>query len=253
MALPLDQRGAGEAVVLLHAGIADRTMWTEHLTPVAATGRRVIAVDLPGFGEAPFGPGPLAHWLNVLGTMDELAIERAALIGASFGGAVALRVAALYTDRVSSLVLSSSPTAPEPEPSPTLLAAWEAEEAALERRDVEAAVEAVLEAWLPQDAPSRLRERVVAMQRRNFALQLSEPEPEQAPDPLERDPELLRRIQCPVLLLAGAEDMVDFKAAALDLEERLPRANRIVIPAVAHLAPLEAPDVFLRHVFDALS
>jgi 3-oxoadipate enol-lactonase len=47
--LPHDDVGTGLAVVLLHAGIADRTMWAEHLRPVAAAGYRVVAMDVPGF------------------------------------------------------------------------------------------------------------------------------------------------------------------------------------------------------------
>src|ERR1700755_1340973 len=60
--LPLDEAGTGSPLVLLHAGIADRSMWSAHLDPLAAAGYRVIAPDLPGFGEspeAPRAPGPL--------------------------------------------------------------------------------------------------------------------------------------------------------------------------------------------------
>jgi pimeloyl-ACP methyl ester carboxylesterase len=74
--LPLDDEGTGEAVVLTRAGVADRTMWREHLGWLADAGFRAIAVDLPGFGEAPVEPGPQAPWN-------------------SFGAAVAMRVAAM--------------------------------------------------------------------------------------------------------------------------------------------------------------
>jgi len=124
MKLPHDEVGTGPAVVLLHAGIADRTMWAEHLDPLAEAGYRVVAVDLPGFGEAPVPPGEQAAWADVLQTMDELSIERAALVGNSFGGAVALRAAFVAPDRVSALVFISSP-APDLEPSPELEAVWE--------------------------------------------------------------------------------------------------------------------------------
>jgi pimeloyl-ACP methyl ester carboxylesterase len=40
-------------VVLIHAGVADRAMWDEHLGWLARAGFRAVAVDLPGFGEAP--------------------------------------------------------------------------------------------------------------------------------------------------------------------------------------------------------
>src|SRR4051812_34376934 len=60
--LPFDEVGEGPAVVLLHAGVADRTMWAEHLQPLALSGHRVVAMDLPGFGHAPVTPGEQAPW-----------------------------------------------------------------------------------------------------------------------------------------------------------------------------------------------
>src|SRR2546423_163807 len=101
--LPFDEAGAGPAVVLLHAGIADRSMWSEHLDPLAAAGLRVLAFDLPGFGDAPVAPGPQAPWNDVLGALNELGIGEAALVGNSFGAAVALRVAVTAPDRVREL------------------------------------------------------------------------------------------------------------------------------------------------------
>src|SRR5206468_11312357 len=91
--LPYDEAGEGPAVVLLHAGVADRRMWAAHLEPLAAAGYRAIAPDLPGFGDAPM-PAAYTEWLDVLETLDTLGVERAVLVGNSFGGAMALRVAA---------------------------------------------------------------------------------------------------------------------------------------------------------------
>jgi pimeloyl-ACP methyl ester carboxylesterase len=67
-------------------------MWAEHLPAIAAAAYRAIAVDLPGFGAALPGR-ELAPWSEVLETMDALGVLRAAIVGSSFGGAVALSVA----------------------------------------------------------------------------------------------------------------------------------------------------------------
>lgn len=192
--LPHDEIGSGPAVVLLHAGIADRTMWSERLERLVDAGYRAVAVDLPGFGEAQITPGEQAPWADVLRTMDELSIERAALVGNSFGGAVALRVALVAPDRVSALALISAPP-PALEPSPELESAWEAEEAALQRGDIEAAVAAVVDAWTLPDASPELRDRVAVMQRRAFALQAEAPPTMEAPDPVEQRPETLPRLR----------------------------------------------------------
>jgi 3-oxoadipate enol-lactonase len=251
MELPRSEIGDGAAVLLLlHAGIADRRMWDEHLEPLAAVGHRVVAVDLPGFGEAAAGPRPVAHWEDVVETMDALGIERASIVGNSFGGAVALRVAALHPERVSSFLLFSAPTVPEPDPSPELLAVWEAEEEALEAGDVERAVAATVSAWVRADAPDEVRHRIATMQRRNYELHASGQE--FAPDPLEEDPGLLGAIDCPVLLAAGDEDMVDFRNALGELAAKLPSARTALITGCGHLAPLEAPEEFRRLVLENL-
>ena len=234
MPLPHDEAGDGPALILLHAGIADRTMWAEHLEPLAVSGRRVVAPDLPGFGEAPVTARD-APWEDVLDTLDALGIERATLVGNSLGGAVALRVAAIAPERVARLVLISAPP-PDLDPSPRLLAAWDAEAEALERGDVDAAVAAVVDAWTLPDATRALRERVAAMQRRAFDLQLAAPEPADSPDPLDET----RTLDVPALVVAGEHDMPDFQGPI----GAVPHARRVVLDGAGHLAPLETPDAF---------
>ena len=253
MVLPHDEAGSGPAVLLLHAGIADRRMWREQIEALAGAGYRALALDLPGFGEAPLEEGPQAPWTDVLETMDALRIERAALVGNSYGGAVALRVALLAPARVWALALVSAPPPPQLEPSPQLQAAWDAESAALERGDVEAAVEAVLEAWLLPGAPAALRDRVAAMTRLAFSVALAAPEQTEAPDPLEDDPGGLDRIAAPALLIAGGHDMPDFKDAAVQLAAALAGARQELIEEAGHLAPLEAPQAFTGLLLDFLA
>ncbi len=225
-------------------------MWREHLEPLAATERRVIAFDLPGFGGAEIQPGEQAAWRDVLESMDELRIERADLVGSSFGAAVALRVALVAPTRVTRLFLSSAPS-PEVEPSAELQRAWASEEQALQRGDVEAAVEAILEAWLPTNASPALRERVAIMQRRAFQLQQDAAAPEAA-DPLEEDPGLQERIEVPALVVAGQYDMSDFVVGAEALASAMPHCGAAQMRGVGHLAPIEAPTEFLSLVLDFL-
>jgi pimeloyl-ACP methyl ester carboxylesterase len=227
-------------------------MWSEHLEPLAGAGRRAVAVDLPGFGDAALQPGLQAAWLDVLETMDALAVDQAALVGCSFGGAVALVTAVTARERVSALVLASAP-APDITPSDRLKAAWDAEEAALERGDMDGAVKAVLDAWLAPDAPARLRERVGTMQRRAFELQADPPEMHDAVDPLDEDPRLLESLELPALCLAGHDDMPDFVTSAHRLSEGLPRGSYQEIDNARHLIPLEAPEVFRATLIDFLA
>jgi pimeloyl-ACP methyl ester carboxylesterase len=241
--LPHDEAGSGPAVVLLHAGIADRSMWAEHLQPLADAGHRAVAVGLPGFGDVMPAPGEQAPWTDVLQTMDDLSIERAALVGNSFGGAVALRVALVAPGRVPALALISAP-APGIEPSAELKAIWQAEEAALERGDTDAAVEAVVAGWTLPDAPAELRDRVAAMQRRTFECQPDDDEWIEAPDPVDERPEALSQLGVPALVAAGERDLPDFREGAESLARTLPGARHTVIQGAGHLAPLETPEAF---------
>jgi 3-oxoadipate enol-lactonase len=240
--LPHDDVGSGSAIVLLHAGIADRTMWAEHLGPLADAGYRVVAMDLPGFGEAPPAVED-APWSDVMQTLDALNIDRAALVGNSFGGAVALRIAVVAPDRVTAMALVSAPP-PDLEPSAELQAAWEAEESALERGDIDAAVGAVLDAWLLADAPAALRDRVAAMQRHAFEVQAAAGVATEAQDPLEAHPGALERLGIPALVAAGELDMPDFRIGAEALAQDLRGARHAVIAGARHLAPLEQPQAF---------
>jgi pimeloyl-ACP methyl ester carboxylesterase len=245
--LPFDAVGEGPAVVLLHAGVADRTMWREHLAPLADSARRVLALDLPGFGEAGLEPGPQSPWEDVLQTLRVLSSEPVALVGNSYGGAIALRVAAVAPAAVSALALISSPApCADEEPSEELAAVWEAEEAALEDGDVEGAVKAIVDGWTLPGAPEELRERVAAMQRRAFLLQQATPDSDLAPDPLEDRMDALGELQIPALCCAGTRDKPDFIEGARQMAEVLPRGRHATIPRAGHLAPLEQPRAFRR-------
>jgi len=247
MILPFDAVGEGPAVVLLHAGIADRTMWREQLAPLADSGRRVLALDLPGFGEAGLEPGPQSPWEDVLQTMRVLAGDRFALVGCSYGGAIALRVAAVAPAAVPALALFSAPApGADEEPSDELAAVWEAEETALEHGDVEAAVQAVVDGWTLPSASDELRTRVAAMQRRAFLLQQAVPGADVGPDPLEDRLDRLSALEMPALCAAGARDKPDFLAGAAQMAEVLPGGRHVKIARAGHLAPLEQPRAFQR-------
>ena len=250
MILPYDERGEGPALVLLHAGVADRREWTGMLDLLAQGGVRALAPDLPEYGEAGAAPGPQAPWQDVLETLDSLDIGRFALAGNSFGGAVAKRVAALVPEQISALALISAPPEAD-EPSPRLRAVWESEEEAIERGDVDAAVAVIVGSWTLPDASPQLKGLVAEMQRRAYDLQL-QVEPQDGPDPLEDAPQALAALQAPVLLAVGEHDFEDFHQEARRLQEQLPGARLETIAGAGHLAPLEQPEQTARLLLSML-
>ena len=110
-----DDHGSGEPLVLLHGVATSRMIWCRVVGPLAER-RRVIAVDVPGFGEsAPVGPGfELPDVADRL--VEGLGLERFDLLGHSLGGALAVATAARHPAAVRRLVLVApaglSPRAP---------------------------------------------------------------------------------------------------------------------------------------------
>ena len=114
------EAGKGDAVVLIHGsgpGVTAYANWRVVL-PALAENFRVLAPDMVGFGftERPtnieYG---LQTWADqVVGLMDTLELPTAHMVGNSFGGAIALRIAAQHPDRVGKLVLMGSMGVPFP-------------------------------------------------------------------------------------------------------------------------------------------
>ena len=92
----LERPGDDPPVLLLHGWGASAATFTPLLQGLA-TGRRLLAPDLPGFGESPLGRG---GWTTtgyadlVQGWLESLGVRRYSLLGHSYGGALAIRLAA---------------------------------------------------------------------------------------------------------------------------------------------------------------
>jgi pimeloyl-ACP methyl ester carboxylesterase len=108
-----EERGgpAGRGIVLVHGGAA-HSRWWDHIGPLLADGRRVVAIDLSGHGDSGRrGSYSLDGWAR-----EVLAVAVAAgltapptVIGHSMGGHVTLRVASLFGARIEGAVVIDSP------------------------------------------------------------------------------------------------------------------------------------------------
>jgi 3-oxoadipate enol-lactonase len=101
---------AGPAVVLIHALGLDWRMWApvlERLSP----GRRVFAYDLRGHGWAAGSPVPFTMTdaaADLVGVLDALGLDRAHVVGLSYGGGIAQTAALANPERFESLVLAAT-------------------------------------------------------------------------------------------------------------------------------------------------
>ena len=247
--IAFDDEGSGPPVALVHAGVADRRMWAD-LAAALANGHRVIRHDVRGAGETLPPTGAWSHHTDLLGLLDELLITRAHLVGASMGAGIAVEAALARPGMVGSLVLVAPGGALFDGPPASFRPIWAAEVEALDRGDLDAAVEINLRAWV--DGPNRTAEavdpdvRAFVGRMQREAFELPEWDPEQAPEH-ELSPTAAvryRELDCPVLVVLGDSD----DPAILEVGERIareaPRARSIVVPGTGHMLTLERPAAF---------
>jgi pimeloyl-ACP methyl ester carboxylesterase len=234
------EAGRGDPVVLIH-GIFASTFSFRHTIPELAQQHRVVAFDLRGFGytdmpeDADYSLSAQAQLVH--DAMARLGIERAAVVGHSMGGDVAMRLALRYPDSVSRLVLVDSVTHHEMShrrsprlvrPLLPLIAGLSLNTRSV-RRGILSAVhdpahvtdDVVAGYELPMRVKGRLRAfaRLLAHRERDLPV-----EPE--------------RITQPALVLWGEHDRWIPVEHGEELAQRLPNARFVVVRSAGHL-PLE--------------
>jgi 3-oxoadipate enol-lactonase len=218
---------------------------------------RVLRYDLRGFGRSPIGSGSFSNARDLIELIEQQELENASLVGVSIGGRVALEVALARPELVEALVLVGAGL-PNGDWSAEMKAADEAEGAALERGDIDAAVEVTLRTWVdgprraPDDVDPAVRARVAEMQRRAYELQLPVWETAEEELLVSDLPDRLGEIEAPALVLVGEEDVPDIHEIADRLVRELPNARRASIPDAAHVPSMERPREFDELVLEFL-
>ena len=247
----------GAAVVLIHAGVADRRMWNPQWAGLTAM-RDAVRLDLHGFGDSDFAPvGALDPVVDVLDTLDHLGVSSCHLVGSSLGAGVALQVALTRPGLVRSLLLAPPGGSLLTERTPALAAFAAAENAALVRGDLDAAVEVNVEAWVVgsgrtlADVDPAVVASVRVMQRRIFEIDAIWADPDL--EWVERDRPAVDRfaeLGIPVLLVVGGHDLDAVHRAADLLEAGVAHARRVGRAHTAHLPSMEEPEDFLQLLLD---
>jgi pimeloyl-ACP methyl ester carboxylesterase len=229
--------GQGPPVVLLHGwGTSGRSL--EGVAAGLADRFRVVRLDLPGFGwsQAPPAVWGIAEYAtHVRGCLEGLGIGRAALVGHSFGGRLAIRLAATEPARVARLGLVASAGIRPPR---TLGLRARVGMTKLLRflaglPGLGPAIEPFRERWVARvgsrdyRAAGRLRPILVKVVGEDL-----------------RD--LLPRIAAPTLLLWGDEDPEVDREAMEILAAGIRGARLMVFPGAGHFPFDDAPTVFLR-------
>jgi len=262
--LYVTEAGEGDPVVLLHGGGPGATgmsNFSRNIDDLVRAGYRVVVPDLPGYGRStkgvdrsdPFGDLALA----VRGLLDALDINRAHLVGNSYGGAAALRLALDRPDRVDRLVLMGPGGIGTTRAKPTagldkLLGYYGGDGPSLAKVDdfirnylvadgsrvpadlVELRYQASIDPEVIADPPLRLPSGPGALR---TLLRMD----------LTRD-RRLATCAVPTLVLWGTEDKVNRPSGGLRLAATMPHCDLYLASGVGHWLQYEDPALFARLV-----
>ncbi|MET9069067.1 alpha/beta fold hydrolase [Streptosporangium sandarakinum] len=255
---------ADRTLLVIHGGPDwDHTYLREPLSALAGR-RRVVLPDLRGCGRSTRGLAdghytPDAVVGDLVALLDALDCPRADVLGFSYGGLLAQRLALAVPGRVRRLVVASSSVPPVP---PDAFAGWrEREERLAAEADVwsdpalsgpdltraAAVASAATDVWRPEALPGYLR-RLAEVR---FSAEWMRPWragvlPSARPEDAARR---LRDLGVPTLLLHGRQDMTFPAALAEEAAAVMPDARAVVIEEAGHMTHVDQPDRWL----DALS
>ena len=241
-------------VVLIHGlGLTRSATWGE-IAPVLARHYRVLAYDLLGHGETALPKGPVSLTAlseQLIALMDELGIDRAALVGFSLGGMINRRCAMDHPGRVSALAILNSPHDRGEEQQQIV----EDRARATAAGGPAAGIDVTLARWFTEgfrhDHPekvSAVRDIVLANDPANYAAHrqvLAEGVRELiAPDP---------PITLPMLALTCEHDSGSTPAMSHAIARESPGAETHIVPQLQHLGLIEQPAHFSQPVLEFLN
>jgi 3-oxoadipate enol-lactonase len=245
------EAGGGPPVIFLHGVGGSRTAWGPQLRGLSDR-FRCIAWDMPGYGDSellePLTFEGIADRLVDL--LDTLAIERADLVGLSFGGMQAMHAALRHPERVNRLVLAD--TSPRFGANGTTAAEWTATRMEpLDRGETPAdGAERVIDAITSVTLTGQIRDEVVGAYGRipvdGFRASLR---CLPTHDVLDR----LDAIAHPTRVIVGELDEETPIAYSQSIADGIPHSDLRILDGVGHLSPSEAPDRFNALVAEFLS
>ena len=239
----LDWEVAGEgdrAFLLIHCGLGDRSFW-DHVVPELARDGRVVTYDQRAFGKSPDPAGSFSPAQDAVEVLDAAEVERAVVVGCSYGARVALETALEYPERVERLVLVSGPG----EDDEGLAKQLEKVDDLLEEGDFDAANAIEVEVW----AHGASEDALAWVTAQNRALLERQAELEH--EPVFAEPDALKRlgeVRAPTLVLLGERDQPSTIRTAKRVAESVPDGRAIDVPAAGHLLGREQPKALVDAV-----
>jgi pimeloyl-ACP methyl ester carboxylesterase len=251
------EAGAGQPVIMLHGsgpGVSAMANW-QHNIGALAQRFRVLAPDIVGFG-ATRRPDDIVYSLrtwtdHVWAFLDAHGIRKAAIVGNSLGGRIALQMATDRPDRITKMVLMGAPgVGMTPTEGLAALRAYQPSHNAM--RDLLRNFFAVDPAMITDDLVAIRYEASIA-DGAYEAYRAMFFDPRHAGSELGISAEEVRAIATPALLVHGREDKVVPLQVSVTMLGLLPHADLHVFSACGHWTQIERADEFSALVADYLA
>ena len=243
--------GAGDPVVLIHAGVANLRMWDDQVAALRDS-YRVIRHDTRGFGRTETDAVEFSNRSDIAALLDHLGEESAHIVGLSRGGMIALDFAIEYPDRVRSLVVAAGGIGGYESPDEADESTFAQAEAWLEAKDWESLSDWETAYWA--DGPGQPTDRVdpaIRARVHDWILTNYQAEKEEG-QPQRLDPPAVGRLgdlRAPLLVMLGTFDDPGTTESMRHLAQVVPGARLEVFEA-AHMLNLEHPDRFNALLLD---
>ncbi|HEX9761892.1 MAG TPA: alpha/beta fold hydrolase [Acidimicrobiia bacterium] len=233
--------GAPDTILLLHSLGTNRTMWDGQVEWLAASGWRVIAVDLPGHGRstasrAPYTVDTLARDLKEVSEI--CGAEEFVVTGISIGGLIGLWLAINLPERVSALIVANTAARLGSE------AFWADRIAAVQAGGMEAIRGPVVSRFFAPGFEATHPELFI---RYNAIFSSNDPTGYAGCCALLRDTDLTSEvgsIRCPTLVIGGGLDLAAPPEQSEWLHRSIGGSRLEIFEGAAHLSNLDQPDLF---------
>jgi pimeloyl-ACP methyl ester carboxylesterase len=266
--LHYEERGQGIPVVFVHGSLSDGSYWHDQLAPFAQAGFRVIAYsrryNFPNNNEPRTGYSAIVDADDLAALIQKLHLGKVDVVGHSYGALTALFLAVRHPELVRRLVLCEAPAV-------SLLAHLPGDQSAIGREtlaDIQARmVKPMQAAFRRGDDDAGLRVFMGYVMRDPHAWdKMSESAREETLKEVREwdvmmttgelfptlDPQAVRNIRAPVLLLSGEKSYPFLGLMDEELARLLPQNRRIILPGATHRMWFEQPDECRKDVLEFL-
>jgi 3-oxoadipate enol-lactonase len=243
-------------VLFVHGFPFQASMWEPQIPVAVEAGRRVVAPDLPGFGQSTVPADRSAYSIDryadlVAALVGELGLGQVVVAGLSMGGYIALAIARRHPEVLAGLVLADTRADPD---TPAGRQTRSDQQALVEERgDVTPLVDGLLTKLLAEAGPrhAEVGATLGDMMRSTApagwigALEAMKQRRDQT--------DLLPSISVPTLVVVGESDALVPVDVAEAMAKAIPDARLEVVPDAGHVANIENPDVFNRALSEFLT